>query len=68
MRQFNNLLYQLGKGLNWDIQLAILPNTGDLKEETFPLAPSTTRYREDVIESQGSLQGFIGRINKLNRR
>lgn len=68
MRQFNNLLYQLGKGLNWDIQLSILPRTGELKEDKFPLSPSTTRYKEDVIESQGSLQGFIGRINTLNRR
>lgn len=68
MRQFHNLLYQLGKGLNWDIQLSILPHTGELKEDKFPLSPSTNRYKEDVIESQGSLSGFIGRINNLNRR
>ena len=68
MYQFSSILQQLGKQVNWDLQIAGLPLGGKIDQKYHPFSPSGDRQKEIRRKTQGSLSSFVDRFNKQNTR
>ena len=70
MIQFNALLDQIGKEVDWAIQMIALPVTGKIEDKTsHPLHPRLSSKESRVSQnSTNTLPGFIKKLNKLVKK
>ncbi len=68
MIQFNKLLAELGRSIDWDLQVALLPVSGKFSDKSvYPLYPAPDPEQgKSHLNTTSTLEDFVNKY--LNRR